>query len=279
MKLIPFFVVGSLFILKLAENALVPVALVQRPLGPKGEQPGVSLMPCVEVLLLLVLLVLSVLGLAPYGFLAVLLLGIGAIAASYCLMFMVAVGMGVLGCRPRWADHPPNEVLRSSFGQAPVGAQTLRRRLLVSAKLFELTAEQLSALCNQRNTSGDDEVMTKYDAFMLDPGLGPPTYLSRDGRIIWDDAEWWGVKGTRFEAFAAVRAGADKTGVVDLLRLLPARRADAVGCETCAGTGRFDPNGQLQDVKGRPCSVVCGRCAGLGWTAPSLELTESVLEK
>ena len=278
MKAIPFYFVGALFAFKLLANVLVPVSLIQRPLGPKGEQPGVSLMPFVEVLLLLALLAVSALGLAPYAFLTMLLLGIGAIAASYGLMFIVAIGIGVMGCKPRWLT-PSGREQRSSLGQDAVGEQALTRRLLISAKLFELTAEQLAALSHRRETSTADDIVTKYDAFMLDPGLGPPTYLSSDGRIIWDDAEWWSVRGTRFDAFAALRAGADKTGIVELLQLLPARPADSAGCETCAGTGRFGADGRLQDVEGKLFSVVCNRCAGLGWTAASLNLAESVLEK
>ena len=90
MKAIPFLLVGCLFLLKLVTNALAPISLARRPLGPKGEEPGVSLMPYVEVLLLVVLVVLSVLGLAPYGFLTTLMVGIAAIAASYVLMVIVA---------------------------------------------------------------------------------------------------------------------------------------------------------------------------------------------
>lgn len=152
-------------------------------------------------------------------------------------------------------------------------------RILVSAKLFQLNEGLLSELRDYRQKChGADHLMKAYDAFMLDPGLGPAIYLSSDGRIIWDD-DGWGVVGTRAEGLAAIRAGAKKTGLQGLLGVFPSRTAASVDCPECDATGRFDAHGQLVDVNGQRVSVVCTACAGLGWTAPTVHLTESVLEK
>jgi hypothetical protein len=150
------------------------------------------------------------------------------------------------------------------------------RRILVSGRIFELTPHLLAALREYRQVRGGDDITEIYDAFMLDAGLGPPTYLSSDGRIIWDD-DMWGVVGTRAEAVAAILVGVKKTGLIELRELLPSRPAAAADCPECSGTGRFDAHGQLQDIDGRPFSVVCMRCAGLGWTSASMVLTDSVL--
>jgi hypothetical protein len=102
-------------------------------------------------------------------------------------------------------------------------------------------------------------------------------YLSSDGRIVWED-DGWGVVGTRVEALAAISAGVKKTGVVDLRGLLPTRSAMSIDCPECSASGWFDAHGELKDIHGQLFSVVCMNCAGLGWTASSLVLTESVLE-
>jgi hypothetical protein len=49
-----------------------------------------------------------------------------------------------------------------------------KRRILVSKRLFEPTPTLLDALREHRRLRGGDEIAEKYDAFMLDPGLGPP---------------------------------------------------------------------------------------------------------
>lgn len=160
----------------------------------------------------------------------------------------------------------------------PMPPEQSSKRIVVSAPLFQPSAELLAALKERRLVCGVDEITTAYAAFLLDPDLGPATYLTSDGRIVWDDDEMWGVVGNRGEVFAAVVAGAQKTGIVALLSLLPQRTPSAIDCERCSATGRFDFNGQLQDVHGKAFSVVCMTCAGLGWTDPALALTDSVLE-
>jgi hypothetical protein len=152
-----------------------------------------------------------------------------------------------------------------------------KRRILVSVKLFQLSKELLSELHEYCQTHGADDLMKAHDAFILDPGLGPATYLSSDGRILWDD-DGWGVLGTRGEAIASIRAGAKRTGLQRLLGLLPLRTTASVDCPNCDATGWFDAHDQLRDVIGQPFSVVCTVCSGLGWTAPSVVLTDSVVE-
>lgn len=151
------------------------------------------------------------------------------------------------------------------------------RRILISARIFAPTVRCLEALQRRRERCAGDDITARYDAFMLDPGLGPPVYLSSDGRIIWDD-DIRGVVGTRGEAFSALAAGCKRTGVVELLELIPPRPVASADCSECAAAGWFDFHGRLKDTSGTAFSVVCMKCAGLGWTAPSVILTESVLE-
>jgi len=89
----------------------------------------------------------------------------------------------------------------------------------VSVPVFALTAE-LAAQKRHRDFRGVDETMDQYDAFLLEPGLGPATYLTSDGRVVWDDDGLWGVIGTRAEAFEA--AGA-RTDLSDMPVVVPRR--------------------------------------------------------
>jgi len=154
---------------------------------------------------------------------------------------------------------------------------TTQRRILVSARIFAPSSRLLTLLASVRSQHGADDITLKYDAYLLDPGLGPPTYLTADGRIVWDD-DIWGVVGTRAEALSSILAGIRKMGVLELREPLPERDPTASDCDDCSASGWFDAHGELRDVKGRPFSFVCPRCAGLGWTSPSVVLTESVLE-
>ena len=151
------------------------------------------------------------------------------------------------------------------------------RRILVSARIFRPSTQLLAALRQLREARGADEITDAYDAFLLDPGLGPPTYLTSDGRIVWDD-DIWDVAGTRADAFTALLAGVRKTGLSELRELMPPRPPTSSDCAECSATGWFDAHGALIDVNGRPFSIVCSKCAGLGWTDPSVVLDESVLE-
>ncbi|MBK8257858.1 MAG: hypothetical protein IPK82_34970 [Polyangiaceae bacterium] len=65
------------------------------------------------------------------------------------------------------------------------------RRIVVSIPLFQLTQSIVAALRKDRDERGHDNITEKYNAFLLDPGMGPATYLSSEGRIIWDDYRAW----------------------------------------------------------------------------------------
>ncbi len=143
--------------------------------------------------------------------------------------------------------------------------------VLVSAPLVSIGPSLLEALRSQRQTNGlHDPIERAFDAFMLDPGLGPPVYLTSDGRFVWwDDDGGWGCRGTRADAFAAIRVGARKTGVIELLTLMPPRPNDASRCESCAGDG-------WEVIKGLVMPFLCGVCAGVGWTDTTGWLQEIV---
>jgi len=107
------------------------------------------------------------------------------------------------------------------------------------------------------------EVEGKYDAFLLDPGMGPMTYITSDGRILRDSRTWDG-QGIQFETsvdgvIPALVIGAKKTGIISLLDLIPPLE-DGAQCSTCQGTRWF----KIQ--KGE---VVCPICHGRGECRPA----------
>src|SRR5215831_11848356 len=60
------------------------------------------------------------------------------------------------------------------------------------------------------------EVEDQEDAFLLDPGMGPMTYLTTDGRVLKDYRSWDGDglrEATLDEAIATLVVGAMKTGI------------------------------------------------------------------
>jgi hypothetical protein len=146
-------------------------------------------------------------------------------------------------------------------------------KIIVSARLSDPDAGLLAELRQHRESSGwQDEITQGYKAFLLHGGLGPPTYLTEDGRILWHD-DIWDVQPTRGLAISAIVAGAKRTGIARLMDLLPRRPEDASTCAECDGSGWFDAHGQLKDVAGKPFAYVCTSCAGLGWKAASFELS------
>lgn len=158
--------------------------------------------------------------------------------------------------------------IRQWFGAASDTARLpFDSRLVVSETPFDLPPELVAEL-RQFEASREDRtgIMYGQEAFLLDPGLGPPTYLLLDGRVLWVDCGW-GVEGSQAAAYQAIVVGAFKTGVRRLLDLLPPRPSDARDCQECDGTGWFSFHGQLMDVNGAPFSVICVKCAGLGWKA------------
>ena len=122
----------------------------------------------------------------------------------------------------------------------------------------ELDAQQAATeFCNDMNRL-QVEVENEYDAFLLDPGMGPMTYITADGRIIRDYRTWDG-EGIRVETkldniVKALVVGADKTGIDSLLDLIP-RLKDGAQCATCNGARWY----QLQNGR-----TICPTCAGRG---------------
>lgn len=99
----------------------------------------------------------------------------------------------------------------------------------------------------------------EHDAFLLDPGMGPMTYLLSDGRVLRDDRTWGGggiaIEESWDAAISAIVCGAHKSGIADLLSLIP-RIPDGSPCPTCEGTrwAVIPP-----DVR-----IVCPLCHGRG---------------
>jgi len=120
----------------------------------------------------------------------------------------------------------------------------------------------LRAMLEARRRDGGDEVERESDAFLLDPGLGPASYLTGDGRVLIDGRDWDGDairEATDDEATTAIVVGAKKTGVAELLALLPPRPSGAVPCATCSG-GRWAKVHPSADL-----TIVCPTCGGRGW--------------
>lgn len=123
---------------------------------------------------------------------------------------------------------------------------------------FLLSLELLEALRGLRSRrSGRDEVEEEYDAFLLDPGLGPVSYLTADGRVL-EDGRCWDDSPIREAdedgAIAALVVGAKKTGIAALLDLIPSPPATALTCPTCSGA-RW-----ILDQR-----LICRNCSGRGW--------------
>jgi hypothetical protein len=105
------------------------------------------------------------------------------------------------------------------------------------------------------------QVEDQFDAFLLDPGMGPMLYLTADGRIINDNRTWDGgeieVEMSLDNAICALVAGAKKTGISELLGLIPLLSSGAT-CPKCLGTRwvTIDPS---VDFK-----IICVVCFGRG---------------
>lgn len=108
-----------------------------------------------------------------------------------------------------------------------------------------------------------------YDAFLIDPGMGPMTYLTADGRVLldfrtWDSDEVPEVReATEDEAISALVVGAKKTGIPQLLDLIPPSPNNKSECPMCHGTRWAEPCPNFG------ITIVCVTCSGRGWTAAS----------
>ena len=144
----------------------------------------------------------------------------------------------------------------------PVPALPRGHRILSTVALFIQAGElhphdAAKAFCEEMDHL-QAEVEDEYDAFLLDPGMGPMTYITSDGRILSDYRTWDG-EGIQFETnydrvIPVLVVGAKKTGIVSLLDLiLPLE--NGVNCSTCHGTRWL----QLQNGE-----IVCPKCCGRG---------------
>ena len=109
-----------------------------------------------------------------------------------------------------------------------------------------------------------DEIEAAHDAFLLDPGMGPMVYLTADGRILEDSRGWDGdavVELTGDQANAALVVGAKKTGIPELLDLIPPPPPDARQCPKCKGARTAEP------VEGFGLKFPCDACGSRGWIA------------
>lgn len=105
-----------------------------------------------------------------------------------------------------------------------------------------------------------DPVEAEHDAFLMDPGLGPASYITSDGRVLLDCSAWddTGLReATEHEAIAALVVGARNTGLDALLALLPQRPTGIDPCTTCGG----------QRMLGG--ILLCHECHGRGWLVPT----------
>lgn len=113
-----------------------------------------------------------------------------------------------------------------------------------------------------------EEVEGEHDAFLLDPGMGPMSFLTSAGRILVDGRNWDGEvlrEATEEEAIGALVVGAEKTGIRTLLDLVPSRPMDGSTCPMCSGARRA----KLYPAEPLP-RMVCLLCRGRGWVVQSM---------
>ncbi|WP_437328905.1 hypothetical protein [Sorangium sp. So ce381] len=106
------------------------------------------------------------------------------------------------------------------------------------------------------------EVEDKYDAFLLDPGMGPMTYLTSDGRVLEDLRGWDGdeiVEVGGLHAHSALIVGARKTGIAELLELIPKPPPGSSACSKCNGKRVAEP------APGFGIELPCDACDARGW--------------
>ena len=135
---------------------------------------------------------------------------------------------------------------------------------------FSLPHALLVRLRNLRaQRAHPDDVEQSEDAFLLDPGLGPALYLTSTGRVLVDGRSWDETplrEATDDEAISALVVGALKTGLDELLALVPSPPAGANPCARCHGR-RWELLGA--DLHGKPMEIVCTVCRGRGWIGPA----------
>ncbi|WP_437593381.1 hypothetical protein [Sorangium sp. So ce1000] len=111
------------------------------------------------------------------------------------------------------------------------------RHLLSGTSSVDQVAGRYVAAMN----TWQDEVEDKYDALLLDLGMGPMTYLTSDGRVLEDLRGWDGdelVEVGSLSAHSALIVGARKTGTVELLELIPQPPPGSSVCSKCRSRRR-----------------------------------------
>jgi hypothetical protein len=137
--------------------------------------------------------------------------------------------------------------------------------------LFSASKPNVKRAANQYVRGMDDiqvEIEREHDAFLLDPGMGPMLFLTASGRILVDGRNWDGEalrEADEDQAIGALLSGAEKTGITELLELIPPRPADGSICPMCAGSRLASP------VPGMALPELrCFLCRGRGWVVQSM---------
>lgn len=162
--------------------------------------------------------------------------------------------------RDQQRAHRPE---RASTSSTPSLIETFKR--IVSSAVPDI--KRAAAAFVEGMHAMQTEVEDREDAFLLDPGMGPMTYLTTDGRVLEDHRSWDGDglrEATFDEAIAALVVGAKKTGIADLLSLVPVCPDDGSRCPCCEGD-RWD-----KPLRDRGLEIICGLCRGRGWMTPAL---------
>ncbi|HUJ24898.1 MAG TPA: hypothetical protein VLW85_02690 [Myxococcales bacterium] len=120
-----------------------------------------------------------------------------------------------------------------------------------------MLSKSLLSELRARKDEPDAAVARWGEAFLLDPGLDPALWLLADGRVVVDERALGNDihEASDEEAIGAIVVGTSKTGVHDLLTLLPTRPPHATECARCGGNG-WVPLGR---------DLVCPKCHGAGW--------------
>jgi len=128
-----------------------------------------------------------------------------------------------------------------------------------------LSPELLAKLRAHRDRRTMDNIERKHDAFLIDPGMGA-IWLTSDGRILWEDdiMDADSVREITEEnhVITSLVSGARKTGISELLDLLPAQPGDAITCPMCNGTRYWRPTDTT--------NFVCWLCSGCSWATPAM---------
>jgi hypothetical protein len=135
----------------------------------------------------------------------------------------------------------------------------------------------------ERNASGSmqgvremdrlqEEVENEHDAFMIHPGMGPMSYITADGRVLWDWRTWDGEKlseATDEQAIGTLVVGAQYTGIAALLELIPRQPDDGSVCPMCRGS-RWIELPRSPELPNSTNQIVCILCGGRGWVVQTM---------